>query len=315
LAYNPETDVSNYYRVTISGSIYGSQAKYSSGQYNRDAVNQLFGEGELERQYLVSHLKVLSADTDEKLKELKSTLEKAESIQNDIRKEHLHQSYATAAGLIERYRIALDQQLELKTRFEPSMARAVSLRTSASTHLKNNDFTEAAAAIREIQVIINAIRIALDGKTIVRFFDGDGQEIDVTNKKEVIFVATDTERFTQALLQLTEAKDAEKNIAQIILGEEIQKSAQLKQQSKANSALDTVKFQRVTDILKPVSEIPADKSAKAPAAQTADRQKEANDLKEVILEAATTLSGNSTKFGSPSEIRAFASGLEVTRAQ
>lgn len=291
LATDPKTGVSNYYRVQLSGQIYASQAKYSVGLYDRAAVQQLFGESALQREFLATRLNAF-AETDKEIAELGAVLEKLEANLANVRKGQIQVAYAAASGALESMRIAISLDGDLSSEFQTALTRADGLRGPIEAHLKQDELTEAMADLRQLQVIVTAIRQSVNSEVLVRFFDGDGNERDVSNKSEVVFVATDVSRFTEALRQLAESKEASENILRIVMRDDIERAAELSD----TLARDQAQAAAVGTYL-----------SRIPLAEDADLE----TAKGVIGRAAAAIGGSTRPLATADAIEAFADGLEA----
>ena len=294
LAYDPNTGVSNYYRVKLDGNIVASKAKYSVGQYDRESVKRLFGEATMKREYVATRLQAF-ADTDAELQELASAIGKIETSLSTLRKEQLHLAYAAGSGALERIKIALAGDDELGAQFQSAVTRAEQLRSSILSQLGDDEkHVEALRDLRQLQAIVDAMRTALNANVVVRFFGGDGNEIDVTNKAEVVFVATDVSRFTEALRQLAESKEAGENILRIVMRDDIERSQYVSETLGREKSRETAVAARLSDL--------------APT--------DGDDLettKTKVAKAATAIGGSTTTFVTAGEIAAYAKGVEAAR--
>lgn len=308
-AHDPRVDVTNYFKITLSGQIWFSKAKYSVGFYDREAVDKLFGESAFEQEFLVTRLRLFALDSDEKLKELSSTLSKLESVITTLQKEQLLIANATAAGLVEHYRTRLEADPDIKAQFSKALRRAIVARKQAEKKIAENHFDEARAKIREVQLILEVIRIALDSTVLVRFFDGAGNEIDVTNRTLVIFVATDIARFAEALRQLAESKEATDDLLLTVLGRRIQEAEVVATRLQLSNGMEKALSTRLNTLMGEIAEIPKPSEPD----QEAVRRKEIETIRQSILKAATALAGRGRQFENSSEIRAFAQGMSETK--
>ena len=310
---DPKTGVTNFFRIRLVGQTTLSRSKYSVGFYDREAVERLFGERGIQQEFLANRLELLSAETDKELKELQAALDKTRGLNQEIRKDRLQVANGTVAGLIERYQTKFDAVPELSRMWSPSLQRARAALALADGALKpatpaDLDLDLAQRHIREAQVILETIRIAVDGAILVRFFDGAGNEIDATTKTLVIFVASDASRFTEALRQLAESEEAKQNLLMAVLGNKIQESELAAKRVTTSDTQLTAVNKRLSDILVEVKGFPAARTGDA-AAQEKARKDELAKLKAKILESATTASGKGSAFKGADEIRSFAAGL------
>lgn len=61
-AHDPDTQSTNYFRITIKGDASLSSVKFSVGFYDRNAVERLFGETALEREFLSTKIDFFDAE-------------------------------------------------------------------------------------------------------------------------------------------------------------------------------------------------------------------------------------------------------------
>jgi hypothetical protein len=207
--YDPATDLSKYYRVDLDGTTYFSQSKFSRGSYDRSAVSRLFSEGDLQREYLATYVEQFDGDG-KKIRDLTDCLNKAAAAAGSFRRVHVVSATASLAEVIGRYQVRLTEHEEARARFEAHVAAALALLNEAKTQLKTDAdaSTDAALfAVRQARGLMQQVRAGLDGKTVVRFFDGAGVEQDPEADAVVIFVSADASRFTEAIRQLVVAED------------------------------------------------------------------------------------------------------------
>lgn len=95
---------------------------------------------------------------------------------------------------------------------------------------------------------VNAIRMNLEGSSQVRFFDAAGNELDVDNKKMVIFVASDVSRFSEAIRQLAEADETRGSILSTLQGKQIQEAASLTQQVERSDRVERERMRRLDEM-------------------------------------------------------------------
>jgi hypothetical protein len=302
VAADPVVGSTNYFRVTIHGQISFSEAKYSVGFYDRDAVERLFGEAAFDRLYVAKRLSLFGLTTKEKLAELDAALEKARALVAADRQEQIEIAIGFAQGVLQRYEV--DLKGDLSTRFTPLIAKGKVQTAAAREALKLakgdvelDKLAEAQGLLAEVNAIVQGIRVAVDGDVLVRFFDGAGNEIDVAGRTLVIFVASDAGRFAEALKQLAESEEATQNLIYAVMGDQIQEAEWIARQYEMSETKRAVENERLAGIVDPLATLPDD-DGKATAALTA-----------AIQAAASTVSGGATTFGSAKEIEDFAKGL------
>lgn len=310
-AHDPKTGVTNFFRVHLQGNSSFSRTKYSVGFYDSESVERLFGERSIQQEFLLNRLETLSKEADGELKELQAALDKVRTLGENLKKERLQIANGTVAGLIVRYQTRFDAVPELSKLWNASLQKARAAQVQADEALVATplDFDKVQRHIREAQVILESIRIGIDGSVLVRFFNGAGEEIP-SSKTLVIFVASDASRFTEALKQLAESEEAKQNLLMAVLGNKIQESELAAKKVTASDTQLTALGKRLTDIVTEVKGFPATRAAGAtPTALGEARKAEIAKLKEKILEAASSSSGSASTFKTADEIRGFAAGL------
>ncbi len=291
-AHDPETQSTNYFRITLKGDSSLSSAKFSVGFYDRNAVERLFGETALEREYLATKIELFGQDG-KRLRDLAAQLAAANTAEESLRKERLNQANSALSELIGKYRVRLSSKGELLQQYGVALDRASTLQREGEAFLKigSSDLIPASARLREAQGYLEAIRVAVDGRVLVRFFDGAGNEIDVTNKTQVIFVASDASRFFEALRQLAESEVASQDMLKIALGPQIKEARRLSARAASSDTEESI----TQDKLKAIQ-------AELTSATAIDL------VKKEILRAASAASGASIEFKTADNIRDFLRG-------
>jgi hypothetical protein len=252
-AFDPAHDTHNYFRIRVDGGSIFSNAKYSVGFYDRDAVERLFGEQSLEQEYLAAKINVFD-DLGKRLNDISAQLTAARAALDTRRRESLVLANASVAGLIGEYQTRLLTRPELRETFAESIARATTAREAGEQALKESVtdpkalFT-AMSKLGEAYAIMQAIRVAADAAILVRFFDGAGNEIDVRTKTQVIFVATDASRFAEAIRQLAEEEAAQQDLIQALLGPRIKEARLLAKRAAADDVVETALGKQMDEIL------------------------------------------------------------------
>lgn len=294
-AFDPATKVRNYFRIRFKGITWLSKAKFSTGDYDRVAVQRLFGENQLSREHLATEVDVFDPETGKRRADISAQLAQAESghvaaRQRDL--DHINQAIAREIG---RFRARIVAQPDVLERFEPAVNEAMRAKQEGENFLAQSpaDLTRAAARFSKAVAIMAMIRLIVDGEVIVRFFDGAGNEIDVRNKALVIFVATDASRFTESIRQLAEAEDATQDLMLAVMGPRLQEA-----QAVANEKADS--NQREAILAAQLDALIQEASAKKIS------------LSDAVLKAATKTAGKVGAFRNADEIRGFIQGLGAT---
>jgi hypothetical protein len=306
-AHDPSSGITNFFRIRIQGDASMSRTKYSVGFYDRAAVERLFGEMTIQKDFLGNRMDLLSLDNNEELTALASALKEARTAQAEQQKNHLHVASGTVAGLIVQYRTRFDA-VQTK-RWAPPLDQAEQAQIAADAEI-DKDPDKAAGLLRKAQVILETIRIAVDGGVLVRSFDGAGNEVDTTTKTLVIFVASDVSRFANALRELAESEEASQNLMLALLGGKIQEAALAAKRVDASDTQTTALLKRLTDLIKEAQKIPAERDKKATAAELEEaRKKDSTALVKSMRDTASALAGDGTSFTTADEIKGFANGL------
>jgi len=397
MAHDPETKTTNYFRIMINGRADLSKAKFSTGFYDKSAVERLFSETAISQEYLAAKAKdelggqfettleklkaieVGTAELEAKLimeaktsiselidsidkefnknKDLKekygSKLESARSLLNEGKKaleekqdfmtarvkfrealneietiltilegeedldyalkttlakltgigrveaNRLTEVNATISELINHYRTRLTATKKLQNKFDRALKRAERLRNEGERALKTSDLITAKAKLRGALSTILAIRLTLESKVIVRFFDGAGNEIDVTSKTMVIFVSTDASPFTNAIRSLVESEEAKRDILRIVLGPKAQEAEYIeKRLSVSNQEIGALSL-LLENYKKEIESINIESGDKK------------DEMQKIILNAATSVGGAITPFENSKEIESYLRGMEA----
>ena len=229
-AHDPTTNSTNYFRIIIDGCSSQNKIKYSIGFYDRIAVEQLFAENKLQREYLSTTIDVFDKETGQRLTDLNSQLQMAAISQEEtIKTTHLKQALDSGSALLGHYRIRLKQKNDLLVEYKTSLDDAENKIETAKTALikpsvSKSDLTTASTDLKYAHALLEGIRVAVDGELIVRFFNGAGIEMNVSALSMVIFVASDASRFTDAIRQLAEAEEVTQDILAITVGRRMQEA-------------------------------------------------------------------------------------------
>lgn len=239
-AYSPTDRSTNFFRVRIVGATTSSRTKFSVGFFDRSAVERLFGENLLSREYMGSRIEVFD-DKGSYTTELETQLTRVRGAAGKAWQDELRWIAATLSDRIGHLRVRLDLNPstppELKTRLEDAASAVTQAMTSlASTNASDADISAARNHLSQSLGVTRAIRLAVDGQVIVRFLDGAGNEVDVSNQVQLIFVATDAGRFTQALRDLVQSEKTRKDLISVVLGPRIVEAERIRAQLVASTA-------------------------------------------------------------------------------
>ncbi|MEZ4452514.1 MAG: hypothetical protein R3B09_23825 [Nannocystaceae bacterium] len=306
---DPESGIALYYRVQVQGRASGGKTKYSVGFYDRAAVERLFAENTIEREYLSTKLDLFDPQTGARLTDLSRELERAKTASEAMRRGVAVDAHASVAALLGTYETKLRSRPSLEAEYTAPMkqaraswkqaGQALGLTGDANGGAKDDAEMQAkkvSAAIsdlREAQSILETIRVAIDGRVLVRHFDGAGNEIDTDQKTLVIFVANDVSRFAEAIRQLAESQETTKDVINIVLGRKAAEVARLREQVNRSGQDNAAMSVYMNDVLKALPEKPGQE-----------------ELKKALSSVAQVVSGKVGEFKSAAEIRAFAEGME-----
>ncbi len=306
-AYDPATDHNNYFRIKFNGIGYFSKAKFSVGFYDKDAIEQLFSESSLKYAYLSTEVDVFDHATGKRLKEISNLLNAARNKELEIRIDRLRQANASTARLIGQYRTRVETRKDMSAAYKISIDKAEATRANAEAELElamkatNQADQEvyaakAEAGLKDAYAAMEVIRLVMDSKVLVRFFDGAGNPIDVSGKTMVIFVATDISRFSEAIRQLAEAEQTTQDVMKIVFGEKI------KQVSIIRNKLA---------LLKQYEDSLQERLITINTALQNDTNLNQDKIKTAILETANSAARKKgTLFSNSSQISEFANGME-----
>jgi hypothetical protein len=312
MAHDPVTEVTNYFRISVHGSAHFSKAKYSVGFYDRSTVEQLFGEAALQREYLASALEAADLGTDKGLKELAEALKESREAREAVLEARLVTIAGTVGELAEQMTARLAERFGSESWLEPALERARAQRALAIELVRAKKLNEAQQALTIAQAALEGVHVALDGKVLVRFFDGAGNEVPVFNKTMVIFVATDVSRFAEALRQIASTEAAQQDLLRIVLGKKIQEAElEEKRSERSKTALAGLE-RRLGDIVKDQA-LPTGRNdgAGKPLEGAALQKKQKEDLarlNQILIQLATAVGGTGAELRSAAEIRGFVAG-------
>jgi len=306
--YDPRTDTANYFRLVLEGDSKLSKTKFSVGFFDRSAVEVLFGEASIQQEF--KRQQVLDEETCAKLEQAGEEL-KETSGDVEVQTAALRRLAHRLQGIATRFRTRLDLQKDLLQQFEAALEMADKALQTAYAALDRVPAKPDTARrhLVEARATLEALRVAVDGEVLVRFFDGAGNEIDLTTQALVIFVASDVSQFSAALRQLAESEVARSNLLLTVLGPRIREAELLEHKVAAADAQRDRMIDRLGDLLAGVGNLPGahqgDEEAKKKGLES-DLAK----LKKSLLAAATAAAGRATPLHSAAEIRGFAQALE-----
>lgn len=306
-AHDPATDHSNYFRIKFNGNGYFSKAKFSVGFYDKSAIEQLFSESSLKHAYLSTEVDVFDHATGKRLKEISTLLNAARTKELEIRLDHLRQANASTARLIGQYRTRVETRKNLSAVYKNNIDKAETTRAGAEAELesafkaatkadKEAFAAKAEAGLKDAYATMEVIRLAMDSKVLVRFFDGAGNPIDVSGKTMVIFVATDISRFAEAIRQLAEAEQTTQDVMKVVFGERIKQAGMIKNKLALQKKYEESLQERLITIN---------------TALQNDARLNEDKIKTAVLEAANSAARKKASlFSNSVQITEFAAGLE-----
>ncbi len=300
MAMDRGAQVANVYRITLHSSTYSSKVKYSVGLYDRRAVDRLFGENALTQEHLDTEISKYNTQTGKRIDDLSGQIANARNKTDEARFQELLSANATTAELLGTYRAKIETNDKYRTQFKTLLDQATADQDAAQTELNNGvtNQKERKAALAKAEpklahaaAMLQVIRYAIDGKALVRFYDGSGNLVDTDNRKLVIFVATDVGRFSEALRQLAESEETSNDVLRVALSGRMQQERQVSEQVAASNQAESVLVKRLDAM---VSDEGTAGSAK--------------ELRDLMLRLATTAAGKVGAFKDDNDIRTYVQG-------
>lgn len=308
--YDPHTDTANYFRITLDGDSSLSKTKYSIGFFDRSAVEVLFGESSLRRE--LERTKLLDAETLDKLDRSAEQLRAAETLvgQSSAQTGALRRLALQLHEVVARFRtrLALDEEMQGQFASALELAKASLLAADIALDATPVGVETAHRRLVEARGTLEALRVAVDGDVLVRFFDGAGNEIDLATQALVIFVASDVSKFSEALRQLAESEVARRNLLLTVLGPRIREEELLENRVEVADSERDRALTRLAEVLAGVEALPGDHQGDEAAKKKALAE-DLTKLRQGLKTAAAAAAGKSEAFGSADEIRGFAEAL------
>lgn len=305
MAHNPETGTTNYFRIKLVGHSTNSSVKYSMGYYDKEAVDRLFGEAQLEHEYRSTRLNFYDAKGNRSLTELNKSLSAATTARDEIRHQHGLNGLGAVNELIGIYatRLATNPNLSQLYKAPLDSARAhvqiAGQRLTKGTDIPINEIDSGILHLRRARGWMLALRSAIDGNTIVRFLDGSGNEIDVNQRREVIFVATDISKYSTALRNLTEGEQFQRDLMNIVMGDNIKDARRSTAEHERQEKWRTAAIDRLQTTMNSLNEnIPADLVTTDQNTLLAGK----NALNNALLDFATVLANTRIPFISADQV-------------
>lgn len=304
MAMDRSARVANVYRIELSSCTSASKVKYSVGLYDRRAVDRLFGESVMTQEHLDTEISKYNAKTGQRIDDLSVQIQSARLKSIDARISELVSANATVAQLVGTYRTKIDINKEYQAKYGPILDKVEENKKQAQTALegfqaaanvdaKQRVLLTAEALLTSAAAALQVLRVAIDGKAMVRFFDGSGQLLDTENRKLVIFVATDVGRFSEALRQLVESEETTNDILKVALSERAQQERALKAQVKASDRAESTLVKHLDGMTEEIDWT------------TAPTQK---SVRELLLRVATTAAGKVGTFTDDADIKTYVQG-------
>lgn len=296
MSFDPDTGHTNYFRVNINGTSSFSRAKFSSGTYDRRAINRLFGEMSAQREFELRKLDKYDPETLAPRKDISNQLTMASAAETAEQERVVREINRAVGRAIGRYETKLLTLGDIGERLKVPLDRVKEAHAEAKTELDKTppEIHKAWERLEFAASILVVIRSMVEGKDVVYFFDGAGNPIDVENHAMVIFVSTDVSPFTTALRQLTDAEEARTHLIQAVMGGSIQASQFLQAKVERSNTIERALEERIATLI----------------ANTAEEgSRSTKSLTENIGLIAAIVAGRPTPFANASEIRGFAEGL------
>lgn len=230
-AYDPNTKSRNYYKIDLKGDSFLSSTKFSVGFYDKAAIERLFGEFTVKDEYYAEKIKYIDPSSGYNISDISQLLKDANR-ETDIRikSDKINQSIDSVNYLFGNIKSYLLCKNELQ-KFSPILCESELILRNASDKLsetigqstdkKKDLLNQASALVQKAFAQLNYLKMEIDPNTVVNFFDGAGNQIDVSNKTMVIFVASDINRFSSAIRELSEADNTTNDVMKVVFGEKI----------------------------------------------------------------------------------------------
>jgi len=311
MAMDRGAQVANVYRITLRSSTYSSKVKYSVGMYDRRAVDRLFGENALTQEHLDTEISKYNAQTGKRIDDLSAQIANSRSKTTEARFQELLSANATTAELLGRYRVKVETNEKYRAQFKALLDQAEADQVEAQKVLdkaldrqqeSNAPVSAADARLKKEQALAQAepklahaaamlqvIRYAIDGKALVRFYDGSGNLVDTDNRKLVIFVATDVGRFSEALRQLAESEETSNDVLRVALSGRMQQERQVTEQLAASAQAESALVKRLD-------------------AMAREEANNGEGFRALLLRVATTAAGKVGPFQNENDIQTYVQG-------
>lgn len=293
-AYDPNTGVTNLFRIKFVADTCFSKSKFSMGLYDRSTVNRIFSETDLKQEYLSGEINLYDA-SGKRLKNMTAEFDKSKTARAEARIADLKHLQAGLAREIGTYQAMLASKPEIKSDIAILLAQASTLHGEGRNAIGTNTLKLASSKLQQCLGMLASIQSFLKGDVIVRHFDADGQPHDVSNYSTVAFMSTDASKFTSAFDQVAASEQASRNLVKIIFGPKI-----IEQQLIADE-LHASKVE-MTALCSQLSGLVEGGFLQSVTDQTT--------LKDSILQMAKLAAGKINKFSSAEEIRTFALSME-----
>ena len=327
MAMDRGAQVANVYRITLKSSTFSSKVKYSVGMYDRRAVDRLFGETALTQEHLDTEISKYNAQTGKRIDDLSAQIANSRNKTTEARFQELLSANATTAELLGRYRAKVETNEKYSAQFKALIDQAevdqneaqkvlnlaLGGRTESMPALpatppgggpagtsttdppltKEQALARAEPKLAHAAAMLQVIRYAIDGKALVRFYDGSGNLVDTDNRKLVIFVATDVGRFSEALRQLAESEETSNDVLRVALSGRMEQERQVIEQLATSSQAESALVKRLDAM-----------AHEAPIAA----QDTADNFRALLLQMATTAAGKVGPFQNDKDIQTYVQG-------
>jgi hypothetical protein len=251
IAHDSETDVTNFFRVDFTGRSFLSGSKFSLGEYDRTAVNQIFSESDIKREYLAKKIDLLDKDG-KKIEDITSALDASKKASADAKKKLLENLNSSLQESLGRLKYIATGDGSIKTFLDKVLPEIDSERQKGEDELKSGgggDLVKASSHLRRASGALTTVRNIVIGKKTVRYFDADGNELDVVNKSILVFVATDSSKFTGAISQVVESENAQKSLFLAMAGSDINEQQLLENQVKDSNVTSKALMSRIEGLI------------------------------------------------------------------
>jgi hypothetical protein len=292
VAYDPLTDTENYFKITYDGNTFLSSSKFSIGEYDRESVNRLFSEAGIEFEYLSTKIDKYD-QAGARVRDLSSQLSNVSTAQDNEKKKHLSRlSNTLSKELGELNSLISLTPPNKKNDVKPLIEQAEKLLVSGRLAIEK-DLGEAGADLHRALGLISTTYSVLAGENRLIHIDPAGNIVDVKNKSLLVFVATDTSRFTDAISNLAESQEATNDLISTLMGPKLNEQNYVSNKKRES---DIIYQAIINNLQSQIATLPETDLAK---------------FRESVLKLGKDATNRHGSFGGGDQLRAFSEGLGV----